>query len=322
MAEKTPAADDALLDAAPTEGSEAMAQPGTPTVVFAGSTSNQAAASACAAEANSAAVGGTPLGPNPAARPLEEREGYAVAKSFVEGNPLDLPDESFYTRFEPAFAAANAPIVKTMEEDGAGGVGGLVAELHVAAIFAGSPSTSGDHALTWLNRLMEKKRVARDARTIAALRSQLAARPVPTPAVSQTLVVADSRTAEVAAVKQALSTLPLHDGVKHRTQRELTQHRLALDAALKGHTQVLKDISTVLNAVETRLTKTALDWSYHAPWAGAHLDVRGLLDRFQQAVQQAERAPRESHRASHPQPLQQGCKPRRGIPRPVHPLDH
>ena len=82
-----------------------------------------------------------------------------------------------------------------------------------------------------------------------------------TPAVSQTLVVGDSRTTEVAAVKQALSTLELCDGMKHRTQRELTQHKRATDAALKGHNLVLKDVSTILNCVETRLMKTPLDWS-------------------------------------------------------------
>lgn len=261
---------DSLLDEGESsnQGSSALpqSQPGTPSVTFNHAASSKAAASAPSETAQSAEA---EVAPDPAALPLEEREGHAIAKSFIAGNPLTLPDETFHSRWEPAFVAANAAVIETMTQDGAGGVGSLVAELYLAAIFNGSPSTSGDHALTWLNRLIEKKRVARDARTIAALRSQLAARPVATPAVSQTLVVGDSRTAEVAAVKQALSTLPLYDGVKHRTQRELTQHKLALDAALKGHAHVLKDTSTILNCVETRLHKTALDWSQ--TWRTTHL---------------------------------------------------
>ena len=242
------------------QGSSALPQPqpGTPAITFNSRAAGKAPAGATSGSAQNAEAA---VAPDPTALPLEKREGHAIAKSFTEGNPLTLPNETFYSRWEPAFEADNAAVIETMVQDGAGGVGSLVAELYLAALHAGEPSTSGDHALTWLKGLMEKKRVARDAHTIAALRTQLAARSVATPAVSQTLVVGDSRTTEVAAVKQALSTLTLYDGIKNRSQRELSQHRRALDAALKGHKLVLKDLSTILNCVETRLVKTAIDWS-------------------------------------------------------------
>ena len=156
--------DDSLLEESgesSNQGSSALQQPqpGTPSVTF--NTHAASEKTTAGAPSGSAQSAEAEVAPDPAALPLEEREGHTVAKSFIKGNPLILPDETFHSRWEPAFKEANADVIETMVQDGAGGVGSLVAELCLAAICTGSPSTSGDHALTWLNRLIEKKRVAR-----------------------------------------------------------------------------------------------------------------------------------------------------------------
>ena len=87
--------------------------------------------------------------------PLVDREGYAVAKSFADGNPLSLPAETFHSRFSPAFEGETAPLIKQM---GGGAVGELAVETCQAALYEGEPSTSTDHALTWLKSLVDEKR--------------------------------------------------------------------------------------------------------------------------------------------------------------------
>ena len=200
--------------------------------------------------------------------PLADREGYAVAKSFVDGNPLVLPAETFCSRFSPAFEGENAQLIKQM---GGGAAGELVVETYQAALHEGEPSTSTDHALAWLKSLVDEKRTA-NARTMELLKQKLAAQvQAGATANTQVLAIGDSRVTEVAAVKQALASLSSHDGVKHLTQQALEQRKRAVDAALAGRNQVLGDISAVLNAVETRLTKTSLDWSQ--TWRQSNLGV-------------------------------------------------
>ena len=48
--------------------------------------------------------------------PLAGREGYVVAKSFVDGNPLSLPAETFYTRFSPALRPTTLRSLKRWEQ--------------------------------------------------------------------------------------------------------------------------------------------------------------------------------------------------------------
>ena len=244
-----------------TQGSSVSA-PNTPSVSF-----NPALTTAGAGTLAKSGEG--PVQKTPTPTPLVDREGYAVAKSFVDGNMLELPAETFYSRFAPAFETANAPLIKQM---GGGAVGELVVEIYQAALYEGEPSTSTDHALTWLKSLVDKKRTENDARTIEMLKQKLAAQvQAGATAAPHVLAIGDSRVTEVAAVKQALASLSSYDGVKHLTQRALEQRKRAVDAALTGHNQVLGDISAVLNAVETTLKKTSLEWSQ--VWRQSNLGV-------------------------------------------------